>query len=84
MTLSNLGTIKIVDESIHNEIRWQLYIDDSKYACVSKSTNSKNGMVQFHWQIYGPQYWLKAKVLMQGLLELSIIADQLSESKNDD
>ena len=71
-------TIEIVDESTHEETRFQLYIDGGQRALVSK----KSGTVQFHWQVYGPQYWPDAKVLMQGLLELSVIADKLSGEKN--
>lgn len=77
MTISNPDTIEIIDESTHEEIRFQLYIDDGRRALVSK----KGGTVQFHWQVYGPQYWPEAKVLVQGLLELSVIADQLSGDK---
>lgn len=78
MTFSNPDTIEIVDESAHEEIRFQLYIDGGQRAFVSK----KGGAVQLHWQVYGPQYWPEAKVLMQGLLELSVIADKLSGEKN--
>lgn len=78
MAISDPDTIEIVDESTHNEIRFQLYIDGGRRAFVSK----KNGSVQLHWEVYGPQYWPEAKVLMQGLLELSVIADQLSGEKN--
>lgn len=70
--------IDIQDESTHNEERFQLYINGAAKALVTK----KNGMVQMHWQVHGPQHWPNAKVLMQGLLELSIIADQLSGEKN--
>lgn len=78
MTFSNQDTIEIVDESTHDEIRFQLYIDSGRRAFVSK----KSGTVQIHWQVYGPQYWPEAEVLMQGLLELSVIADKLSGEKN--
>lgn len=77
MTISNPDTIEIIDESTHEEIRFQLYIDGGRRALVSK----KSGTVQLHWQVYGPQYWPEAQVLMQGLLELSVIADQLSGDK---
>lgn len=78
MTISNQDTIEIIDESTHEEIRFQLYIDGGRRALVSK----KSGTVQLHWQVYGSQHWPEAKVLMQGLLELSIIADKLSGEKN--
>lgn len=70
--------IEIVDESTYDEIRFQLYIDGGRRALVSK----KSGTVQFHWQVHGPQYWPDAKILVQGLLELSVIADKLSGEKN--
>jgi hypothetical protein len=76
--MSDPNTIEIVDESTHDEILFRLYIDGASRALVSK----KNGAVEFHWQVYGPQYWPEAKVLMQGLLELSVIADKLSGEKN--
>lgn len=78
MTISNQDTIEIVDESTHEEVRFQLYIDGGRRALVTK----KAGMVELHWQVYGPQYWPEAQVLMQGLLELSVIADKLSGEKN--
>lgn len=72
-----MDTIEIRDESTHDEQRFQLYIDGGPRALVTK----KHGTVQFHWQVYGPQYWSDAKVLMQGLLELSVTADKLSGEK---
>jgi len=78
MAISNPETIEIVDESTHDEVRFQLYIDGGRRAFVRK----KHGLVTLHWEVYGPQQWPEAKVLMQGLLELSVIADQLSGEKN--
>lgn len=78
MAISNPETIEIVDESTHDEVKFQLYIDGSRRAYVRK----KYDLITFAWEVYGPQYWPEAKVLMQGLLELSVIADQLSGEKN--
>lgn len=75
--ISNPDTIEIRDESTRDEKRFQLYIDGGPRAAVTK----KGGTVQLTWQVYGPQHWPAAKVLMQGLLDLSIIADQLSGEK---
>jgi len=75
---SNPDTIEIRDESTHEEQRFQLYIDGGPRALVTK----KHGTVSLNWQVYGPQYWPEAQVLMQGLLELSVVADQLSGEKN--
>jgi hypothetical protein len=79
MAISNPETIEIVDESTHDEVRFQLYIDGGRRAFVRK----KRGLVALHWEVYGAQQWPEAKVLMQGLLELSVIADQLLGEKND-
>lgn len=67
-------SIEIRNESTHDEQRFQLYIDGGPRALLKK----RNGAVELNWQVYGPQYWPGAKVLMQGLLELSVLADQLS------
>ena len=72
--ISDPDTIEIRDESTHDEQRFQLYIDGGPRALLKK----RNGTVEFNWQVYGPQYWPEAKTLMQGLLELSVLADQLS------
>jgi hypothetical protein len=72
-----MDTIEIRDESTHDEQRFQLYIDGGPRALVTK----KGGAVQFHWQVYGPQYWPEAQVLMQGLLELSVFANKLAGEK---
>lgn len=69
--------IEIRDESTYDEQRFQLCIDGGPRALLTK----KHGLVQFHWQVYGPQYWPQAQVLLQGLMELSMIADKLSGEK---
>jgi hypothetical protein len=75
--MSSLDTIEIRDNSTGEEQRFQLYIDGGPRALLTK----KRGTVEINWQVYGPQYWPQAKVLMQGLLELSVLADQLSGEK---
>lgn len=71
--------IEIRNESTDAEDRFQLYIDGGPRAAVSKKAN----LVQLHWEVYGPQEWPRAKLLLQGLLELSVIADQLSGDTRD-
>lgn len=34
--------------------------------------------VVLNWAVYGPQQWPEAKLVLEGLLELSLLADQLS------
>ena len=75
--ISDPDSIEIRDESTHDEQRFQLLIDGGPRALLKK----RNGTVEIVWQVYGPQYWPEAKVLMQGLLELSVLADQLSREK---
>lgn len=76
--ISDPDSIEIRDESTHDEQRFQLYIDGGPRALLTK----KAGTVQINWQVYGPQYWSEARVLMQGLLELSVLADKLTGEKN--
>lgn len=66
--------VQIKNESTDSEERYELYINGGSRATLTK----KGGIVSLNWQVYGPQYWPDAKWLMQGLLELSVIADQLS------
>lgn len=75
--MSDPNTIEIADESTDDEQKFQLYIDGGPRACLTK----KHGIVELNWEVYGPQYWPHAKVLMQGLLELSVLADKLSGEK---
>jgi hypothetical protein len=69
-----LSQLQIKNESTDAEERYELYTNGGSRATLIK----KGGVVSLNWQVYGPQYWPDAKVLMQGLLELSVIADQLS------
>lgn len=73
-----MATVEIVDEGMYDQVRYQLYIDGSRCAALTKTPK---GPVQFVWQVHGPQYWPAAKELLQGLLELSVIADQLTGDK---
>jgi hypothetical protein len=66
----------IRNESTDHGDLYQLYVDGSPQACVTKK--AKSDLVELRWEIAGPQYWPKAKRVLQGLLDLSIIADQLS------
>lgn len=75
--MSNFGSIAICDESTIDERRFRLFVDGAPRALLKK----RNDTVQLTWQVYGPQRWPEAKVLIQGLLELSVLADQLSGEK---
>jgi len=73
-----MAAIEIVDEGMYDHVRFQLYIDGSRCAAITKAPKCP---VQFVWQVHGPQYWPAAKELLQGLLELSVIADNLTGEK---
>lgn len=73
-----MATVEIVDEGMYGDVRFQLYVDGHRYAAITKKPKNP---VQFVWQVHGPQYWPAAKDLIQGLLELSVIADSLTGDK---
>jgi len=70
-----MSSIELKDESPEPTERCiRLYVDGCQRAAVTKSGS---GPVRYHWQVYGPVFHAEAKVILQGLLELSIAADQL-------
>jgi|LNFM01.1.fsa_nt_gb hypothetical protein len=70
-----MAEIQIEDLSRDGVAIFQLLVDGEPKGRVTK----KGGLVEINWQIYGPTYWPDhGKALMQGLLDLSVIADQLS------
>lgn len=70
---------EIIDESTDGEKKFALMHLGARKATLV----AKHGDITFHWQVYGPQYWPVTKPLIQGLLDLSIIADQLMGERND-
>ena len=76
----NKKVIQIRNTSTDDEESYELFINGGSRATLSK----KHGLIQIHWHVYGPQDWPDAKYLMQGLLELSVIADQLSGGGRDE
>jgi hypothetical protein len=69
--------IEIRDESTDAEQRFQLYVDGQRRALLTLNNRGTGRLPQFHWEVYGPQVWPEAKALLAGLLELSLIADEL-------
>jgi hypothetical protein len=51
-----------------------LFVQDVPIARVQTS----HAGVMLNWSIYGPQPWPEAKLVLEGLLELSLFADQLT------
>ena len=70
--MANDDGIVIRDASTDDVDCLELYIKGSRQAAVSR----KDGVVELNWLVDGPQYWPKAKLLMQGLIELTAIAEQ--------
>ena len=72
--------INIRDESTDIEKRFQFYIGDCRRGLVTMGPDKR---VKFHWQTAGLSQLEEARVWIQGLLELSIIAEQLeAEAKH--
>jgi hypothetical protein len=78
VTTSGVEPMEIVDESTDDEAKFRLYIDGAPRAFVRK----KHNRVDMCWEVYGPQQWPAAKILLQGLLQLSVWADQLAEEES--
>lgn len=72
--MDSIENINIQDESTDEEKRFQFYVGECQRGLV---TQGKNGQVKFHWQTAGPSRLEEARVWIQGLLELSMIAEQL-------
>lgn len=67
--------VEIVDNSAKGVVRHTLYVNGDPKAHVVVT----NGEVRLHWAVYGPQSWEpEGRALLQGLVELSVIADQLA------
>ena len=73
-------SIEIVDEGVHGLDRYSLLVDGNRKASV---TRKSGGAVELHFEVYGPTYWKDAHQLLEGLLELSVYADQLAGEKHD-
>lgn len=68
----SLGLIEIADESVtEDEEIYRLYIEGSPAVCL----RIKDGDAQLNWAVHGPQYWPKAALLIQGLLELTVLVE---------
>ena len=72
--------LDIIDVSTDTETAYQLRIDGQRRVLL---TRRKSGEIKMNWQVCGPIGIDESKQLIQGLLELYIIADQLTgESQN--
>lgn len=72
--ISDPHTIEVRDESTKSEQRFCLYVDGCERGMVTKGPNKR---VQIHWKTAGPFQAQEGRVWIQGLLELSIISQEL-------
>jgi hypothetical protein len=73
----------IKEESDDEKIRYTLYVGKSKDSSwlgnrMAVTQDRKNGAVVFHSAFYGPIKFEEMKLILEGLLELSVIGDQLT------
>lgn len=73
--MDQIQDINIQDESTSTEKRFQFYIGNHRRGLV---TQGRDGWVKLHWQTSGPSQLGEARVWIQGLLELLMIAEQLN------
>lgn len=69
-------TISIEETTPNGDARKQftLFVNDFPAAHVQVLPHG----VHLNWAVYGPQQWPEAKLVLEGLLELSLLADQLT------
>lgn len=82
MAISNPDTIELREFKVYDGRKplrvVELYVDNCRRAAVKQQLN---GSVQFHFYPVGSFDWREAKVWLQGLLELSIIAEEMEHGK---
>lgn len=71
---------EIKDESTAYKTRYVLY----RSGVPSISVEKADGVVVFKWMIYGPQYASESKELIQGILDMTVIADQLENKRGNE
>lgn len=67
-------TIQIEETTKGDVEQYTLYVNDFPAAHVQVLPHG----VHLNWAVYGPQLWPEAKLVLEGLLELSLLADQLT------
>ena len=82
MAHSNKETIEIREREVYDGRKplkiFELYIDNCKQAAVEQQ---RNGSVKFRFNPKGAFDWQEAQVWIQGLLDLSMIAEELNNDK---
>lgn len=65
--------IEIIKEERRGRTVHTLYIDGGEKAFLS----TEAGEVRITWMVYGPQGWPVAREMVKGILELTVLADEL-------
>lgn len=85
MADSDIDSIKIVETTVYDGRkplkRFGLYVDGCRRAAVEEQ---RNGEPWFRFDPIGAFAWSEAQVWLQGLLELSIIAEELKHGTKKD
>lgn len=68
--------IEIVNASTDDQEQYELNVGSALRVVTLQVTH---GIVKFNWGVYGPIQWPEAKAMLEGMLELSVLADQISE-----
>lgn len=67
----------IKDVSTEEHARFELHVNGFRAATAQR----EYGIVKLNWEIHGPMQWPEAKLVLVGLLHLSITADHLYHQK---
>ena len=67
----------IRDVSTEEHTRFELHVNDFRAATLQR----EHGLVKLNWEIHGPMQWPEARIVLVGLLHLSVTADYLYHTK---
>lgn len=73
MSLNDPDSVQIVDESMDDIKSFRLFVNQSPVAVVRK----QHGKVRFNFMVHGPLQWAEAQLVLDGFLQMAIIADKL-------
>lgn len=66
--------IEIIDESTDEREQYILNVGTAMRIVTLQVVNR---IVKFNWGVYGPIQWPEAKAMLEGMLELSVLADEI-------
>lgn len=68
--------IEIIDTSTVDQEAYELNVGSANRIVTLQVDH---GAVKFNWGVYGPIGWPEAKAMLEGMLELSVLADSITE-----